>query len=67
LPLGQQNFQLNGRGCIIFTIEDLRSPDPQIAVAEVAAILRHWSDSLVLRVGKQNHAFNVAAISATYT
>jgi hypothetical protein len=62
-PFSKQNFQLDGCGCIIFAIQDLRSPDSPIAVAEVAAILRHCPGSLALRGGKQNQRTGVATIS----
>jgi hypothetical protein len=67
-PLGQENLHLNGRGHIVFAIEHLRSPDPPIVVAEVAAVLRHFSaHPRLLWVGKQNDCTNVTAVSATYT
>ncbi len=62
-PFGKQNFQLGGCGRIIIAIEDLRSPDSPIAIAEVAAILRHCPGSLALRGGKQNQRTGVATIS----
>jgi hypothetical protein len=66
LPLGQENFQPHGSGCIILAIEDLSSPDLPIAVAEVAAIFRHHQAHR-LRLGKQERTFIVAAIFGTYT
>jgi len=41
LPLGQEDFHLNGSGSIVFAVENLRSLNLPIAVAEVGPILRH--------------------------
>ena len=41
LPLGQEDFQFNGRGRIVFAGENLGSLNLTIAVAEVRAILQH--------------------------
>lgn len=41
LPLGEENFQLHGSGCVVVAVEDLRSADLPIAVAKVRAILWH--------------------------
>ena len=67
LPLGQQNFQLNGRGSIVFAVENLRSFNLSLAVAEVGAILRHRWQSESSVVGKQNRSTSVATIGANYT
>ena len=61
-PLGQENFQLHGRGCIVFAIENLRSANLPIAVAEVGAILGIVGIPESAVLGKQNRTTSVAAI-----
>lgn len=66
-PLGQEDFQFNGSGSVILAIENLRSRDPSIAVAEVASILRHWPALESSAAGQHKCSIGVTAILVTYT